>query len=453
MRIPWPRSLIARILLIELLILAVAMVILPPLTSSLLHGAVARFQNEVLQAQAEAVAGGLRKDPRTGWTVELNAALQPIFATGYDGRAYTVLDQSGRPVAASLFGSPALASAAPRKAEMAPFETRAVVGVSLPISVGGRQLWVVVTQDQNRPGVILDDVIRTFLLRYLIVLLPLLLLLPAANSLMARRLVAAVKSASQQAAAIDARTLYVRLAETDLPTEIVPLVRAINNLVERLGSSFKQQDEFSANVAHELRTPLATLQLKLEAVGENEVREQLRRQVERLSHVLSQLRDLASLEGLGEDAMERLDLNALTLRVVGEMAPEVIARQHNIEVGGDGEPVFVTGNAALIELALRNLIDNAVRHTPPGVRIEVIPSGDGSLAVNDNGPGVVSENLDLLVRRFWRADQERSDSAGIGLSIVQRIAEVHRGSLAISNRDPNGTSFVMRFRTASPRRD
>ncbi len=169
--------------------------------------------------------------------------------------------------------------------------------------LGDMPLWVIVTQDQDQPGVIIDDVVREFLLRYLAVLLPLLVLLPIANSLIIRQLVLVVRRVSARAANIGARNLDVRLPESGLPTEISPLVGAANGLIERLQASFQQQKEFSGNVAHELRTPLATLQLSLDAVEERAVREPLVRQVRRLSHVISQLRDLASLETFSQADM------------------------------------------------------------------------------------------------------------------------------------------------------
>jgi len=449
MKIGWPQSLIGRILSIELATVGVAMLALPPLTMSLLQGVATRYQNDVQQAQAQAVAAGLRHGPDGRWLVDLSPAIKPIFATGYDGRAYIVVDRFGRLVAASLFGKPELIASAPRIMAARPFHTRRLTGLSVPVRADNQIFWIVITQDQDRPGVILDDVMRVFLPRYLTILLFLLLLLPLINSLMVRRLVKAVRLVSSRAATIDARNLHVRLAESGLPTEIAPLVHATNGLVERLGASFRQQGEFSANVAHELRTPLATLQLQIDAVKEDRVREQLSFQVNRLSHVLSQLRDLASLEPQTEEGMTRVDLRALALRVVSDMAPAIIAQQHAIELAGDDKVIFVAGNEMLIELALRNLIDNATRHTPPGVLIRITPEATGSISVQDNGPGIVAENLHLLTRRFWRADHHRSDSAGIGLSIVQRIVDVHRGSMEIRNCEPHGSCFILHFRHCS----
>ena len=165
-------------------------------------------------------------------------------------------------------------------------------------------------------------------------------------------------------------------------------------------------------------------------VEDRALRSQLAAQVERLSHVLSQLRDLAALETLDRNQFAEVDLKALAVAVVGEMAPSVVDRGHAIEVSGPAE-VQVLAVRALVELALRNLIENAVRHTPEGVRIRVAVDAEGSLTVLDDGPGIASETIGDVVRRFWRADHGRTDSAGIGLSIVQRIIDVHGGVLQV----------------------
>jgi two-component system OmpR family sensor kinase len=445
MKLAWPRSLIARILLAEVVTIVLAALLLPPLTVSLLHQTVRRYENEALLAQAEAVGTAIRSDGHGHWHTALSPALLPIFETGYDGRAFTVLDDSGRVMAASLFGLRTPWQQAPRVGVAAPFRADHFVGISLPFRVGATPLWIVVTQDENGPGAILDDVARSFLPRYLAVLLPFLLLLPLVNSFAIRRLVTAITTVSRRAAGIGSRTLSVRLEDAGLPAEIVPLVGAINELVERLETGFRRQAEFSANVAHELRTPLATLRMRLDAIEDRGVRDPLNAQVDRLSHVLSQLRDLASLETLAGEGRQRFDLAALTVETVAEMAPDVLAQGRTIAFSGRSDGVPLEGSRVLVGLALANLIANAARHTPPGTAIEVALEENGALSVIDDGPGIVVEHRDLLTRRFWRADHDRTDSAGIGLSIVQRIMDVHGGMLEIGQRGGRGACFTMRF--------
>jgi signal transduction histidine kinase len=104
---------------------------------------------------------------------------------------------------------------------------------------------------------------------------------------------------------------------------------------------------------------------------------------------------------------------------------------------------MVTGNAGLLTMALTNLIENALLHTPGGTAIEVALAPSGSVSVADDGPGIAQDDHGKLARRFWRADHRRSDGAGLGLSIVQRIVEVHRGRLETGASPLGGACFTL----------
>ncbi len=443
MRLALPRSLIGRILIAEAVTIGVAALILLPVTVSLLHRTARGYESGVLLAQASTVASGIRRAPDGRWHVALAPRLEPIYQTGYDGRAFTLLDDRGRVVDASLFAPASPWRDAPRKAITTPFDTRRFVGISMPLRIDGASLWIVVTQDQDGPGAIVDDVSRAFLLRYLAVLLPLLLVLPLLNSLAIRRFVVAITHASERAADIGPHSLDVRLEEDGLPSEIVPLARATNTVLARLEASFQRQAEFSANIAHELRTPLATLRVELDRIEDRPMRDRLNLLTDRLSHVLSQLRDLASLETFDETDFESFDGADLARDVVAEMAPRIVAVGRTIAFAGPRQRRELRAKKQLVRLALANLIDNATRHTPDGTAIDVTLTEAGAFVVEDDGHGITVDDPHLLKRRFWRADHKRTDSAGIGLSIVQRIVDGHHGTLEIGRSDSGGARFTL----------
>lgn len=448
MKPAWPRSLIARILLAEAITIVLAALLLPALMIGVLHRTTARYQDRGLVEQAQEIASAMRPDAAGGWRIQLSSTQAALYATGYDGRAFILVDAGGHVLASSLFAGSVPWRQAPRLDKPAPFRAGHFIGVSLPVAAKG--MWIIVSQDENGPGAIVDDVSRSFLSHYLRLLLPILLLLPLINSLVIRRLVVGVRRVSRSASAIGAHSLHNRLDDGGVPSEIAPLIRATNLLIERLEISFRQQGEFVANVAHELRTPLAALRVQLDSIGEPSVRLPLDRQIERLSHVLSQLRDLASLERLAQDNQQTFDLRGLAIETISDLAPAILAQEHRIELLGSEETVETIGNRTLIGLALVNLIRNGTHHTPAGTTILVTIGPDASITVEDDGPGIATLDHDLLVKRFWRADRTRSDSAGIGLSIVQRIVDVHRGTLSIANRAQGGAAFTMRFHLAEP---
>jgi signal transduction histidine kinase len=442
-RLSRPRSLIARILLAEGVTILAAAVLLPALMIAVLHRNAAHYQESILNGQARAIAAALHRDDHGVLQVRLTGALQPIYATGYDGRAFIVVDGAGTVLSASLNGRAIPWRDAPRGPGMSRFRAGPFIGVSLPVEMADGLIWVIVSQDEGGPGAILDDVSRSFLWEYLGILLPILLLLPVINSFAIRRLILEVRSVSRSAAEISPTSLHVRLDESRVPDEIAPLVRATNRLLDRLEAGFRQQGEFVANVAHELRTPLAVLRVRLDSIEDAAVRVALDRQIERLSHVVSQLRDLASLERFTGDQAEQFDLGALASETIADMAPSILGEGHMIELVGEDSGLVISGSRTLIGLALTNLINNAVKHTPPGTAITVTVRPDASLWVEDDGPGVKTLDEDLIVKRFWRADRARSDSAGLGLSIVQRIVDVHRGAFSISSRPGGGAIFKL----------
>ena len=440
----WPRSLTARILFVEVLSIAVVLVVVPLLTISLLHQTMKDFQAQDLTAQAREIADGL--EPRgDGVRVRLSPALAAAYATPYDGRAFALLDASGRALMSSEAARTLPTVKIPRRTVPTRFELHPLTGISLPVVTGGATVWVVVIQDQEKPGAILDDVVSAFLWRDVAFLVLALALLPLINSLLIRQLVGAVQRVSHHAATIGPDSLDKRLDEADLPTEVIELVHAANGLLARLQQSFEAQREFIGNVVHELRTPLAALRIQLDRLTDADARQRLSQSLDRATHVLSQLRDLAQLETLEMGQRCTFDLCAVARELVEESAPDIYAAGDSIDLVIPDQEVTVVGEPTLARLALNNLIANASRHTPAGTAISVIVTADGMVAVADTGPGISSEAQEWVAKRFWRADQRRSDSAGLGLSIVQRIIQVHRGRFEIASEPGHGAVFRLFF--------
>ena len=443
MKLRGPRSLIGRILLSEGLIILIAGILLWQLTAGLLRRTADRIETRGLEAQASLVEQGVTLAGGDRLAVRLPLQLKPIYDTGYDGRAYALLDIAGHVLTASRFAPIDIAAEVPREPVPAPFHRGDVIGLSLPRQIAGRNIWVVVTLNEQGPGAIVDDVARAFLVGYIGILAGLLLLLPMVNGFVVRHMVRAVKRVSREASLIGNRGFDQRLDEGGLPSEVVPLVQATNGLVDRLEASLRRQSEFSANVAHELRTPLATLKAQVDALEDDALRKQIDMQIDRLSHILSQLRDLSGLEEVSTDKLASVDLVELAIGRLAEFGPKAVTSGHTLALEGD-QVVTVAGNVLLIELALSNLVDNAIKHTPEGTRIVVHASKDGWISVSDDGPGVSTSHTGQVTRRFWRADWNRVDGAGLGLSIVQRIMDMHGGQIELRP-SSKGAAFRLTF--------
>jgi signal transduction histidine kinase len=205
------------------------------------------------------------------------------------------------------------------------------------------------------------------------------------------------------------------------------------------------QREFTADAAHELRTPLSILRTRVETLDDPGVAKELRQDIEAMSRVVSQLLDIAELEAFAIDPKEVADLQAAAAEVAGFVAPLALEQGREIALSGAAAPVFVKGNAEMIKRAIRNLAENAIRHTPKDTVVEFVVEENGKVTVQDRGPGISDEERELIFRRFWRRDRNSQGSSGLGLSIVQRIAELHGATIAVENRVMGGAQFSLHF--------
>ncbi|MDE1918177.1 MAG: HAMP domain-containing histidine kinase [Sphingomonadales bacterium] len=436
-------SLLTRILLVEGITILVACLAMPFAARTVLERSVRTIERDSLRQQADLVASHVTHHADGRWQVDLPREQMAIYASGYDGRAFAVTASDGRMLAHSPYAMPDLWPRDLERGHGQVFATGAVVGLSLPFAAHGTPIRIVVTQDQTRPGAVVDDVVRSFLAHYFLWLVGLLLLMPLANIAMLWPLLRRLRHAAREATQLSPRDPGARFNPAGLPAEAGALVTAINDLLGRVEDALILQQEFAGNVAHELHTPLSTLRLSAERMAPGHERDGALEQIARMAHVLDQLRDLASLEHKGTHAFETLDLTELTIDVVAQLTPSVLSGGRGIAVSGAERKIMIRANRGLLMMAITNLVENARLHTPPGTQIEVTILRAGGVAVADNGPGVTEEQAARLTRRFWRADHKRSDGAGLGLSIVQRIADVHGARLTIRSEPGQGANFML----------
>jgi signal transduction histidine kinase len=229
------------------------------------------------------------------------------------------------------------------------------------------------------------------------------------------------------------------LAVEGAPPEVAPLIERLNQLFADIGRALENERRFTADAAHELRTPLAALkaqaQVALAAVDETERRHALTQILvgcDRATHLVAQLLTLARLDSGTPHPMQEVALRQVAADVLAASAGDAIAQHCDLDLR-DGDAT-VAGDALLLQVLLRNLVDNAIRHSG-GSRIEVaiVPQADRVvLRVSDNGRGIAGSERERMPQRFHRAAGADSWGAGLGLSIVKRIAELHGATLAIA---------------------
>lgn len=261
-----------------------------------------------------------------------------------------------------------------------------------------------------------------------------------------RSSLAPLKQASDHASRIDPTSPGVRLDSLGVPTELLSLVAAINDALDRLERGFETQRRFTGDAAHELRTPLAILTSGLESLPESEEVLRLQHDVARMTRLVEQLLRIARLDALPLDTGRPVDLGKIVREVVEQLAPWAVGLGRMIAFEAPPGPIMISGDTDALASAARNLVENAVHHTMVGTEVTVVVSAPAQVRVSDHGPGIPEHDQAKVFSRFWRAPGQARTGAGLGLAIVAQVAEAHRGSVAIEDGSQGGASFVLNFK-------
>ncbi|MBQ9258882.1 MAG: hypothetical protein IJ187_03400 [Neisseriaceae bacterium] len=248
--------------------------------------------------------------------------------------------------------------------------------------------------------------------------------------------------------------------EENVPREMKPLTHALNHLFGRVQETIQREQRFTSDAAHELRSPLAALKVQAEVLAMSDTEEEQNHAlgnifdgINRSERLIGQLLALARLDNnTGDMPNETIDWQDISEKVLQNAARA--AREKHIQLkrevlsGSLKEVLPLTGNPTLIELMLRNLIDNAIRYTPENGEV-TLAMGDDFVRIIDNGRGIAPEHLSRIKERFFRPPGQKESGSGLGMSIIDRIATLHGLTFILQNRETGGLKAEVRMEKTS----
>lgn len=322
-----------------------------------------------------------------------------------------------------------------------------VVGAAVKATIEGHPYFVQVERVGREFGFLNAAVWEEFVADGGWLQLPFLFLLLGVGALAVRRAFKPLRKISRMAESIDPTKADVRLPVAEAPSEVQPLVHAINDALDRLDDGLRRQREFNANAAHQLRTPLAVLAAEIDGLPDDDAKQKLQTDVESMSRIVSQLLRLAQLETRSIEEDGTFDLNEVATKTAAHLGPMAIAAGKSLEVISSDSPVAMRGSDQVLATAVGNLIENAIAHTPHGATITIQVTNEPALTVSDDGHGIPQEWREKIFDRFWKADRE-SKGAGLGLAIVKRIVVALHGTVTLEESPSGGAQFKLSFDAA-----
>lgn len=255
-------------------------------------------------------------------------------------------------------------------------------------------------------------------------------------------LLRSIRPSTRAAAELDPADISRRLPEKGVVKQLLPLIRAFNAALDRVAEAFERRRRFIADVAHELRTPLAVLNMHVDKLPEGGVKPDLQRTVYRLGQMVGQMLDAERLV-LAARRREPVNLVDLSRSAVADIAPLAVANGYELTFEAERESVEVEGDAHALSRALGNLLGNAVAHGGGAGTLDVRVHADGRIDVIDQGPGVPVEARERIFEPFHRERWDR-DGCGLGLHLVREIMHAHGGNARVLSSGP-GAVFRLEF--------
>ena len=317
--------------------------------------------------------------------------------------------------------------------------------------IGEKAYWVQVVMIGDPGGrwwgVMADEMLEHVVIPVLTVVPALGLAMMLTTAIGLRPLERTARQVAALGEAVGTRPRFTPVSTEKLPLEFYEVVTAINAMLGKIERAFDLQKQFTSDAAHELRTPLAILLLQLDQLPPGPVVNEIRESVQKLTALIEELLQFAQAENASNEERQAVDLVAIAREVCEELASSAHNREQIVEFETPDRAVIIFGHRPLIEIAIRNVVNNALKYSPEGTTISVSVDPSSQVVISDAGPGIRDEYKELVFNRFWRG-KRRPAGAGIGLAMVRRIAELYGGDVHVEDRTGGGTRVVLNFAAA-----
>lgn len=462
-------SLLSGLVLRLALVLAVVMGVVFWQIESTLDQTGDMAQDELLRRQAAEIVNSLKIDTNKNGSVRrLIVNLSPQSAAAYiergQGYVYFIQDNEGRMLAqsdpmASVWVQPAL-SARPTVPTMLNTEARdgessALYLLVQPVMIPNGPLYVIVGQYRTIDDMLLQSAKSGLMPGLLLVLGPVFIGSLIAAVALVRGGLSPLRQVAKTMGKVGREVRMGHEGKVPLdgvPREVRPVVVAFNEVLDDFAKSMAAQQALTADTAHQLKTPLAVMQARLEQLEDFKGRKELERDVLRMNRLVRQLLHYAVLSQ-HPATLAGFDLVTEVRDVVGGMVP--LARQAGVDLrfNAPDEAVTVQMDPLQVAEAVGNIVDNAIRHSPKNDKkavVEVEVTEDGHVHVRDRGPGIPVAEQAMVFTRFWQGPTNQSGEsahggAGLGLAVVAEIMRQHNGSASVAARDGGGSVFTLEF--------
>jgi signal transduction histidine kinase len=377
--------------------------------------------------------------------VNVKPGLSSVFEVLRDDVVYRVVDAQGNVLLASDDGAHAFAPAGQNfnpqltRFELAPGGHLLHVA-TFALTRPGPQYYVQVARSERFQQALTQNDGGTVRITTLITTIVALLIFSTIVLCTIHHRMKPVQKVSLAASRITPGNLQSRLATDSLPCELVPLINAFNGALDRLANGYRVQQEFLATTAHELKTPLALMRGTVE-LGDSSDREQLLSDIDAMSRQIQQLLQLAECSESHNYIMAETDPAMVVADAIVKLDRLADSRDVTINSNAPKNPVLIMADGAALAILIRNLLENAIQHAPPGTTVQVLHDENG-LAVRDCGPGIDQNDLPKIFHRFWRG-ADSDGRSGLGLAICQQIAQAHGWTISVDAANPGVTFRVV----------